>query len=292
VSGRGRLRLIIAGFALAAPACTVGGGAGTAKGELAVVGCDSDNTWVDGKPYNLAPTFFAGEPIEDICPPPGECNGPHMNRLVIRMQHVANRPIEVNDTLFFDVLDALKVAQCVRGQVKNGEEQWDHRLVTDPNGEMIPGLPWCNQNPPAAGADGGAPADAGAGTAADAGATTLARINLSTQDFLRAYLAPLNTCTQARVTGISLPGSWIEFQDFGAAAQPQLSPDMRGDLGNDFKVEFGQRLRAHFHLELGDQFVVESIRKHQAIPERRITGLLDGFFDFDLERGRAAQPFP
>jgi hypothetical protein len=258
------------------------------------------------RPYDLAPSFFAGEPIEDICPLPGPCDAPHTNRLVIRMQHTANRPVEVNDTLYFDIQNALKVAQCVRGSTKGGKANFDTRLVTAPDGTLIPGLPWCDWTsggtPADAGtampADGGAamPADGGVAMPADGGippmTAPMARINLSTQDYVRASLVPLFTCTETLVTGVALPGSWIDFQDFGEAAQPQIPADMREKPDNDFKVEFGQRLRARFHLVLEDQHVVDSIRTRMAIPDSKISGVLDGWFDFDLERGRAAQPFP
>jgi hypothetical protein len=166
----------------------------------------------------------------------------------------------------------------------------------------MPGLSWCDWN--AADADGGADAgggaaDAGAadaGMTADAGAPLVMtaarpRINLSTQDYVQASLAPLYTCIEARSVAVALPGSWIEFQDFGAAVQT-ADPENRTAVGGDFRVNFGERLRATFHLVLGDQAVENAIKTRIAIPDTRIGGELDGFFDFDLERGRAAQPFP
>lgn len=283
-------RWLLAALALAPPACTVGGGSGTASGELTVQGCDEDDSLSMGKPYNLSPKFFAGEPIEDICPLPGPCKSPHVNRLVIRMQHIANRPVEVNDTLYFDIQDARNVARCIRGRIDpmTGQPDWDTRLVTDADGLPIPGLPWCDWN---SAPDGGAGGPADAGTAMTA---PLARINLSAQDFVRGSLVPLFTCGEARVTGVSKPGagSWIEFQDFGAAAQPQKPPMERDKVDNDFKVDFGQRLRAHFRFDLQDQHYVWAIQQHMAIPDQDIGGYLEGWFDFDLERGRAAQPFP
>jgi hypothetical protein len=271
----------LSGAALVAPACTVGGGTGTASGELMVNGCNSDDTLKEPQPYNLRPTFFAGEPIEDICPLPGPCHAPHINRLVIRMQRIANRPVEVNDTLYFDIQNAREVARCVQGHIKDdGSPDWDTRLVTGPDGTTIQGLSWC--------------VPAGGSVGVDGGANTVARINLSTQDYVRASLVPLFTCGEARVVGVSLPGagSWIDFEYFGSAAEPQLPPEKRTGVDNDFKVEFGQRLRAHFHMVLGDQHVTYAMQTHMAVPEDDIRGILDGWFDFDLERGRAAQPFP
>jgi hypothetical protein len=296
----------VLGFASAA--CTVGAGAGKADGMLFDVGCNQSNSLAQppGKPYSLAPAFFAGEPIEDVCPPPGQCSGPHTNRLIIRLQHTGDR-VEVNDTLYFDVKNAYKVAQCVRGQTLLGVPQWDTREVTATDGTTIPGLSWCDWN--AADADGGADAggggadaggaDAGvadAGATADAGAPLVMtavrpRINLSTQDYVQAALAPLYTCIEARSVAVALPGSWIEFQDFGAAVE-SADPENRSAVGGDFRVNFGERLRASFHLVLGDEAVENAIRTRTAVPDTRIGGELDGYFDFDLERGRAAQPFP
>jgi hypothetical protein len=279
--------------------CTVGSGSGSAVGTLQDVGCNSGNTLATQKAYSLNPTFFAGEPIEDVCrSPPGNCStmSPHMNRLLIRMQRTGNG-VEVNDTLYFDILNSLKVAQCVRGGTDGGAPTWDTRVLTASDGSPIPGMPWCDWNG-ADQADGGAP-DGGA-PAADAGAAdggvvmtaTLARINLSTQDYVQASLAPLYTCVESASVAIALPGSWIQFQDFGSAIQSNLPPEQRGGLSGDFKVDFGQRLRATFHLVLGDQAVEYAIKTHALVPDQRISGELDGTFDFDLDRGRAAQPFP
>lgn len=289
---------LFVGLTLATGACTVGEGTGSAVGTLFDVGCDgNDSLEPPGKPYSLQPTFFAGEPIEDICPPPGQCAGPRMNRLIIRLQHNGNR-IETNDTLYFNVQNSYKVAQCVRGQTKGGVAAWDTRLVMAPDGTPIAGLPWCDWN---AGAVDGGIADAGAAGAPDAGApdagapammaAPYARINLSTQDFVQASFAPLHTCVEARSVAVALPGSWIEFHDFGSARQGGTA-DTRTDVTGDFKVNFGERLRASFHLVLGDQAVTYATMTHAAIPDQRIGGSLDGSFDFDLERGRAAQQFP
>ncbi len=226
-----------------------------------------------------------------MCPPPGTCLGPHMNRLVIRMQRSGNR-IEVNDTLYFDIENALQVAECLRGQTDGGAPEWDTRLVTAADGTMIPGLPWCDWRPVPDGGvpDAGAP-DASVDAAADAGTVPpvgmraqVPRINLSTQDYVRASLNPLATCDEARSVAVALPGSWIQFDEFGSALSTAAP-------SNDFKVNFGERLHATFHLELGDEAVQYAIQTRAAVPAARIGGSLDGYFDFDLQRGRAAQPF-
>ena len=118
-----------------------------------------------------------------------------------------------------------------------------------------------------------------------------ARINLSTQDWVQASLAPLFTCVEARSVGVALPGSWIDFNNFGSAEQGG-SPSSRTGVPFDFKVDFGQHLQASFHLILGDETVEHAIMTNAFVPPQRISGTLDGDFDFDLERGRAAQPFP
>jgi hypothetical protein len=293
--------LALSGVGLTAGACTVGSGAGSAKGALFVESCDPDNSRpapAAGQPlpsFDLHPSFFAGEPIDDVCPPPDQCPGEHTNRLVIRMQRSGNR-IEVNDTLYFDIENAFQVAACIRGRTANGQPTWDTRMVTGPDGLPIPGLPWCDwvaHAPTDGGADAGTPdAGAGDGGAAAAMTATRARINLSTEDYLRASLAPLYTCFDARSVAEALPGSWIEFEYFGTAPQPTLDPASRMVVGGDFKVNFGDRLRATFHLELGDQRVINAIKSRDPVPVSRIGGSLDGFFDFNLDRGRAAQPFP
>jgi hypothetical protein len=306
VRGRGLLGAF-AGLAVLG-GCTAGSGSGSAVGMLQDVGCNNGNTLDTLQPYSLNPTFFAGEPIEDVCPsPPGNCSttSPHTNRLTIRMQRTGNG-VEVNDTLYFNILNSYKVAQCLRGQTDGGAPEWDTRVLTASDGSPISGVPWCDWNAADqadGGADGGA-LDAGAGAAPDAGAAdggadagvtmtaSAARINLSTQDYVQAGLAPLYTCVEARSVGIALPGSWIEFQDFGLAIQSNLPPEQRMGINGDFKVDFGQRLRATFHLVLGDQAVENAKKTHTLIPDPRISGTLDGSFDFDLDRGRAAQPFP
>jgi hypothetical protein len=279
---------------LGAAACTVGSGAGTAVGSLFVASCDGSNSRAKPQPFSLNPTFFAGEPIEDVCPVPGTCVGPHVNRLVIRLQRTGNA-VEVNDTLYFDVKDALQVALCLHGQVTNGQPTWDTRLVTAADGSTIPNLRWCDWTAAPDGGvtdggvtDAGAAADAAAG---DAGAPVVKtamypRINLSTQDYVSASLDPLESCDEARAVAVALPGSWIEFQSFGSAEDPNAAPQP------DFKVNFGERLHATFHLILGDEAIEYAIQNRYAVPPAKIGGSLDGFFDFDLERGRAAQQFP
>ena len=62
-----------------------------------------------------------------------------------------------------------------------------------------------------------------------------------------------------------------------------------------FKVNFGERLHATFHVVLEDDRVLTAQQTGTPggpVPDPVIGGTLDGAFDFDLVRGRAAQPFP
>lgn len=275
---------LLAGLALVttSSACAVGDGSGSANGWLFVDGCrnqlDAGTEFTDaGIPvYELRPSFFAGEPIEDFCPPPGNCPGEHTNRLLIRMQRTGNR-IEVNDTLYIDIENSVELARCIRGRTENGVPTWDTRMILGPDG-MPTDVPFCDW--------GGDPAMPGAMT------RQRARINMSTLDFVRASLAPLNSCIEARLVAVALPGSWIEFEEFGTAAQANLPAAERGIITGDFKVDFGERLVATFHLELGDQRVVTAMKNRDSVPKPKIGGTLDGNFNFDLARSRAAQPFP
>jgi hypothetical protein len=265
--------------ALATGGCTVGIGTGNAAGPVWVLGCSpglpEGNYGTPDAPmnYSLNPIFFAGVPIEDITPV-------NENRLVIRMQRNGG-PIEYNDTLAFDVLNSFEVARCVRGRINpDGTPDW--------NVPTVPEDVWCDWSGAGFGADGGAATDAGA-------PATRARIRLTSAGFVQVSLALLATCPLK--DGVALIGhsrdGWIEFEDFGGAGQPQLAPEMRTAFGStDFKVNYGDRLRATFHAILDDDRVITAERLGRPLPTPRFGAVLDGRFDFDLVRGRAAQPFP
>jgi hypothetical protein len=294
VAGSANRAVVMGALLLGAAAgggCTVGGGNGSAQGPIFDLahGCGSNGADYGSadapRLYSLSPQFFAGEPIDDIGP------APESNRLVMRMQRTGNG-IEVNDTLYFDAENAFEVARCVRGRTVGGVPDWS----TEPG--------WCTQPGAPVTSDGGADAEAGtadAGAMADAGTADAggdggaplvrARIHLGTEEFIRSSLVLLLTCHTANVVGVAVDG-WIDFLDFGSAAQSNLSPELRTPIAPDFKVEFGDRLRANFHVVLGDQRVVTAIKDMDQIPSPLFGGYLDGFFDFNLERGRGAQPFP
>jgi len=264
-----RVRSFLLLAAVSAAGCSIGEGKGSATGPLWILGC------LDGKPYgteanprmfDLEPTFFAGEPIEDIS------DGLPANRLIIRMQRTGNE-IQISDTLFFDIPNSDLVAHCLRGRTVGGVPDWDSTAsgTLDPNAP-----PWCEAMGP-----NGTP-----------------RIHLVPFGPVRSALTPLATChSEAHqpavvgITGVAKDG-WIDFTQFGSAEQPDLAPEARWEI-KDFQVNFDQPLAATFHILLDDDRVQEALyRGIDVPPESRIGGTLDGDFEFDLKRGRAAQTFP
>jgi hypothetical protein len=254
--------------AVSAAGCTIGAGSGSADGPLVILGCQHGKDY--DQTFHLDPTFFAGEPIEGIS------DGIPANRLIIRMERTGNE-IQISDTLFFDVISSGLIAHCLRGRTVGGVPDWDITAT----GTVDPSVmtPWCE---PMAGPNGET------------------RIHLLPFGPVRSALTPLATCQSdmhppavVSITGVANDG-WIDFLDFGAAEQPDLPPEMRTDPDKeDFKVNFGQRLRANFHVVLGDDRTETAIHNMIDVPpEPRIGGTLDGNFDFDLERGRSAQTFP
>ncbi len=275
-------------LALAMGGCTVGSGSGAASGDIFFLGCYPDGTPF-GTPdqlafFDLQPTFFAGEPVEE----PGDVAvAQPTNILTIRVQRNGNR-IEVNDVLYFNVRNSFEVARCVRGRTVNGVPDWDQRMTTSTFTEQPTNTPWCDWSGVLPALDAGA-IDAGP----DAGAGPVrAIIHLGTEEIVNAALSLAFTCHQATVSGTAFDG-YLEFDDFGTAgAQADIPSDMRDPIPKDFKVNFGERLRARFVLVLGDQAIVSAIKMILPIPSPRIGGSLGGDFDFDLDRGRSAQPFP
>lgn len=265
----------VALFAGATTGCRIGEGSGSADGPMWILGCLEGQPWAPEdapKDFHLSPTFFAGEPIEDIA----DTNP--MNRIIIRMQRNGNAT-EINDTLYFDIRDSAQIARCLRGRTVNGVPDWDTTsgMVTpDP---MAP--PWCE--PPAAG-------------------NTLPRIHLFPFAPVASSFAPLGSCHSSmhppaivNIAGVANDG-WIDFQDFGSAEltnQETIAPDERPMVAPAFQVKYGERLRATFHIDMGDERVAAAKRdKVLPPPDATIGGVLDGNFDFDLERGRSAQTFP
>jgi hypothetical protein len=243
--------------------------------------------------YNLQPTFWAGVPIEDL-----SVTGMHTNEMQIRMQN-NSLALQYADTLFFDVVDSYEVARCVRGAVdiNTGQPLYN---VTEPLPDGGSTL-WCDWSGMAI-TDGGL-VDAGAITPGgpDAGASldggmsvtaTSPRIRVTPYTDVRSSFATLSRFGINKVTGVAFDG-WISFQDFGGAAQPDRAPTDREPVMPDFVIQFGDRMRASFYIVIGDQVVIAA-KEHNEPPPRpsEIGGNLHGYFDFSLERGRSAQPFP
>ena len=277
--------------ALGFGACTVGQGVGAASGNIFEYGCSKNGDYADSAgvtgteanpvPYDLHPTFFAGDPINDLreYDPGSEIMS---NRLIIRLQR-SGKQIEQNDVLTFDVVNSYEVARCVRGRVDSatGQNDWDATLCFRAS-------------------------DNGPG-----------RVRVQYDSVIHGNLALMSTCTANLIaTAISSPippeysttpppvvldggwSSWVEFQDFGGAAQTDQAPQSRDPIGPKFCVELGQRIYAtSFFLTLTDSNIVNAAVNDLPQPEPQIGGTLGGDattgrFDFDLERGQGAQFFP
>ncbi len=258
-----------------ATGCTVGSGSGAISGPVFIEDCKDLGTRAEPKEFNLKPSFFAGEPIEDI-----RESGTRTNRLVIRLQR-GGGSIEANDGVFFDIVDLYQVARCLRG-----------REIMNADGTLVP-----DYDPEICFVRDGVPP----------------RIRVGATDFVRASFIPAHSCNQhgedAPVvvgTAVSCTGpngcqnvagggweSWIEFESFGSARQADRAPVDRDPIRKDFTIDFDQRLRAsHLELRLEDDRVVNAGTGKAAAVVGKIGGTLSGWFDFDLERGRATQTFP
>jgi hypothetical protein len=301
-AGAAIVALVSAAVAMAG--CTVGSGSGSATGALWVNGCTNNGDYgspMAPAPFDLQPTFFAGEPIEDL-----SIGLTHQNLLLLRIQRTG-LAIQYNDTLHFDIENSYEVARCVRGKTNGGQPLWNQTEVL----YNQTSVDWCDWSANAfsdgGAADGGInPGSPDAGASLDGGMSVMAlypRIHITPDTDLRSSLALLTTCPQADVSAEANDGpldvsgrpadvSWIEFMDFGAAEQSDLTPEMRSDVPGDFVIDFGGRLRANFHLILQDSRVITAVETNQPKPAPMLGGTLDGYFDFELARGRAAQAFP
>ena len=283
--------LLLVVFALSG--CSVGQGTGAASGTLFVLDCSSsgdycDSTGVCGTPsapaeYNLDPTFFAGEPIDQLTQFP--TNGsplsgsePLMNRITIRLQR-SGKQIENNDALFFDVVDSYEVARCVRGR--------EIAVAGQPNQHDFDDR-YCFR----------------------ASTTGPARVRISVVGgYIHSTLSPRMTCTRpvdaaaddvysdegvVQTVDNGAFESWIEFEDFGSAAQnDQSDPTARTPVSPTFKIQLDDRVHATaFSLTLQDEKVVTAQEQLRPPPNPDIGGSLTGWFDFDLRRGQGAQIFP
>jgi hypothetical protein len=292
------------GAALALGGCTVGSGAGKAKGSLFVVACNYGATLggmrpdgtVQAGPYDLAPSFFVGTPTDD------QIKGPQqMNVMDIQMK---TSGLEFSDVLGFNIQNSFEVARCVRGRTVNGQPDY---LVTVPLPPALgtaanpqPTTLWCDWSGMAFSVDGGLADAAVAGTpdaatTLDGGMSTMAqapRIHLTPYTYVIGSLALYTTCPGSVAAAIGMDG-WIQFLNFGTAEQSDKAPADRDPVSTGFIINYGDRLHANFDIVLGDQRYVTAIQNGTAPPTSpAIGGELAGYFDFDLTRGRAAQPFP
>jgi hypothetical protein len=294
MTGRGRSAVAACAALLAVAivggsgGCTVGSGSGYANGPVWVTGCFGPTPQGDlGTPtmpndYHLNPTFFAGDPVEAATQPP-------TNFIGLRMQRNGSA-IQYNDLLTFNIQNSYEVARCIRGRIDpiTGEEDWDHV-----------GLnlgPWCDWTGTGFSSDGGV-SDGGTTTGGTPGRP---RIRITSQGYVQASLALLASCpiNLLQTSGPALDGhsvdGWIEFTDFGKAAESDLTPTDRDQVLLDFKVNFGDNLSATFHIQFEDHRVLTAIETQPTgpIPTPRMSATLDGKFDFNLLRARSAQPFP
>lgn len=281
------LRFGLVLVALSLSGCGVGQGSGAVTGKLFVLNCSAsgdycDSTGVCGTPtapadYSLNPGFFAGEPIDDLTQYLSGTQ-PRMNRITIRLQR-SGKQIESNDALFFDVVNLYEVARCVRGREiavagQPNQHDYDDRYCfrASPTGpgrvriSVVGGYIHSTLNP----------------------RMTCTRPVAATAD--DAY--PLNGVVQTVDNGAWK--SWIEFTDFGSAAQDgQPDPTLRTAVGPTFKIDLDQRLNATaFYLTLQDEKVSVAQEQLRPPPNPDIGGWLSGQFDFDLKRGQGAQIFP
>lgn len=297
-------RLLACGALAALGGCTVGAGSGKAKGDLFVVACNygrfygmpnPDGGSLEPIPYDLAPSFFAGTPTDD------QIKGPQqMNEMEIQMK---TSGLEFADSLGFNLQSSLEVARCIRGRTVNGQPDY---LVTVPLPSALgtatnpqPTTLWCDWSGMAF-SDGGVP-DASfpgtpdASTVLDGGMSVLAsapRIHITPYTYVVASLILPTLCPGGTAVAVAMDG-WIQFQNFGTAEESNLAPADRDPVPPNFIINYGDRLQAKFNLTLGDPQFVNAIQTGTAPPTTpAIGGALAGNFDFDLARGRAAQPFP
>jgi hypothetical protein len=272
-------------------ACNVGKGVGAAKGTLYEYGCSSKSGDYRAageteaakpespQPFDLKPSFFAGELIDDLREHSTGGSEVMSNRVIIRLQR-SGKEIEQNDVLTFDVSSSYEVARCVRGRVDSaGKNDWDESNCYRAS-------------------------DNGPG-----------RMRVQWDGFVHGALALKSTCNanligaaiSAPITTDNTPpppvldgswSSWVEFQEFGGASDWNNVPTERKEVDPKFHVKFGERVYAStFFLTLTDNKVVDASIHDLPLPRPQIGATLGGdpttgMFDFDLERGQGAQFFP
>lgn len=286
----------VALFGLGLAACSTGSGAGEASGYIYEYGCnehgdygatpDGGATAEEPVPYDLDPSYFAGEPIDDLRNY-RETSAIMSNRLIIRLQR-SGKQIELNDVLTFDVPSSYEVARCVRGRVIKTDagvlvNDWDeancYRDPADPNGPGRLRVQW----------------DAHVNASLTLHATCKANLVAS------AVSAPVPLSYAANPAPLVANGawdSWVELSDFGTARQVDQPPEGRKPVWNKFRVDYGDRVYAsRFFLTLVDGNVVSAAINNRPRPSAAVGGRLGGDeytgrFDFTVKRGQGAQFFP
>jgi hypothetical protein len=282
-----------AAVVLGLSACSVGKGVGAASGKIFELACNKNGDYsVDGVagtesapvPYDLHPSYFAGEPVDDLRNySSGTENTIMLNRLTMRLQR-SGKQIELNDVLTFDVTSSYEVARCVRGRVDKdtGANDWDeancYRASDNGPGRMRVQY------------------DSTVHAALTLKATCSANLVASAVSTIPVPLS--YSTTTGTPTAPADWASWVEFQEFGSAAQYDRVPSERDWVDHHFRVDFGERIYAtSFLLTLVDDAIVNAAIYDRPRPDAYIGGTLGGDpttgrFDFDLERGQGAQLFP
>jgi hypothetical protein len=282
-------------LALGLAACSAGRGVGAASGSIYEYGCNKNGDYcmpdgdggtaygTEARPvaYNLKPSYFAGEPIDDLRE---YSAGSEImsNRLIIRLQR-SGKQLELNDVLTFDVASSYEVARCVRGRVDSttGANDWDEANCYRAS-DTGPGRLRVQYDSPVHG--------------------SLALKSTCTANIVgSAVSSPVPLSYTTAVAPVVTDGnwdSWVELQEFGSASQTSLAPQARTPISNKFRTDFGERIYASsFFLTLIDDNVVNAAIYSRPKPAPQMGGTLGGDpttgrFDFDLQRGQGAQFFP
>ncbi len=251
------LRLLAVGcVALAGAAgCRIGEGHGEVKGSVFIEGClgsGADRTNYDNPDFDLGPTFFAAEQIDDsirVSP---------QDKLYIRIQG-SGANVWAADALLIDVLDLQHVAAHM------GE--W---IPVHAAGDLHPGTP-TGQQP----------------TSPVRVVLSLLRtcsqaIGTATVGVLYADTDP-STGEESVIRFTRLGSLACSSVDDGGASGCTVPENV-----DTFGVDFGDHIAAQFALHLVDPRPEYLGAEYPA----RVSGFVTGSFDFIMRRGRVAQPFP
>jgi len=249
-------------------------GTGHIEGDVALLGC-TENRDQTGY-FNLGARFFAGEPFDDSSP------SKRNNQLIIRIQRSSQRA-ESTDVVALSITSTYEVARCVAGfTMADGTQDWDPRLcdrsmgtarvAIGDGGQVIHGSFDPYKTCPNA-------------ALLDAYSALLSGVAQGDCDSTDPGVMALNpvgcpaTCPDRN--------SWVEFSVFGRAHESSGQVDPR------FIVNYDEQIKAtNLHLGLCDVATIQANKDRRFVPAPRLTGTLDGDFDFDLRRGQGAQSFP